>query len=262
MAGKPLPGHPGVTVYPDGETPKGAYVVKNPDGSIFSDENGQTYAGQEAGFLTKALPYIVGGAMGYGLVAPLIAGAGAAAGAGVAGGAGTAATVAPAAIGATTAGGGTLAALGLNPISAAILGGSTLANLYGAHQAANASKAASAAQQAGAQKALDFNANLFGQQQQAFKPYQDTGQAAISQLGSLLTNARPPSMPASVSRVVGGAPQPSALAQINPSPLQGPSQAAGGLVTLKSPDGEVGQVPAAQVQHWLSKGATLVQGAQ
>lgn len=271
MAGKPLPGHPGVTVYPSGEMPKGSYVLKNPDGSIFQDANGQTYAGQEAGLLTKALPYVVGGMMGYGLVGPLLSGAGGAA----AGSGGAAATVATgSAAGGAAAGGGTLAALGLNPISAAILGGSTLANLYGAHQAANASKQASAVQQAGAQKALDFNQMLFGQQQQAFAPYQATGQGAASQLGSLLTGARPPSMPASVQKVIGSGQTPAA-AQINPQPLQGASMAQqnpamgqappaaqpsqGALVTMRSPTGETGQVPAAQVQHWLSKGAQVVQ---
>ncbi len=132
---------------------------------------------------------------------------------------------------------------------------SSAISAYGAHKAANASKQAAATQAAGADKALNFNQQLFGQQQQNFAPYQAAGQGAVGNLGQLLSGARPPSMPASVQRVVG-APQP--MAQ-GPQPLQGPSQAVGKLVTLRSPDGEVGQVPEAQLQHWLSKGAQVVQ---
>lgn len=71
MAGKPLPGHPGVTIYPPGEMPPGSYVVKNPDGSIFADADGNTYAGRYPNTIEKILPYAVAGAF----VAPYAAAA-------------------------------------------------------------------------------------------------------------------------------------------------------------------------------------------
>lgn len=79
MAGTKLPGNPGVTVYPPGETPPGSYVVKNADGSVYTDPDGNTYAGRDQTTLEKLLPYLVGAAF----VAPYAAaGIGALAGGG------------------------------------------------------------------------------------------------------------------------------------------------------------------------------------
>lgn len=291
MAGKPLPGHPGVTVYPAGEMPAHSYVLKNKDGSLFTDVDGNTYAGREPSLLDKAMPWIVGGMMGYGaLSAAGVFSGSAAAGAGSAPGIGTvsttaassaavpsvsgvmaAAPVAAPAAAAATGGIGTVATAALGGkdyLNAAIFGGQTIANLWGAKQSANASDRATAAQLQASREALDFLKQQWTTQQKQAEPFL-TGQTPAAQA---LSRQSILPMPASVVARIGQpiAPptmssfgQPNALIGSGAASVVGswqpvPATPPGRTVRMIAPDGvETFDVPAEQVNHWLSKQATL-----
>ncbi len=185
--------------------------------------------------------------------------------------------------------------MAFDPITAAILGGTEILKLFGAHSAANAAKKAAETQSAAAQRALDYNPRLFGQQQQSFAPYQQAGTGAVNQLSSLLTGYQRPNVPSSIAGIVrpntappaSQMPMPTAQAPQGPPIIAPPGstglddprlargtspaidtylnqhglQMPAGQVTLISPDG-VHQMQFAQddprVAHYLQMGARRV----
>lgn len=122
-------------------------------------------------------------------------------------------------------------------MAGAIIGGAIggLGSIMGGKAQADAAKEAARLQSQSAREALDFTKGQYGDLQTRLKPYIESGQTANQTMAALL--ARSPYAQA----VRGQVPA-----------LQGP------LVTLRAPDGSTKQVPQAQAQQFIARGAQQV----
>lgn len=174
-------------------------------------------------------------------------------GAGTAAGAAGGASGAAAGGGAAAAGGGFLS--GLSKVAGPLIGGAF--GLAGAalqaHSASDAAKANAQIQQ----EALDFEKAQLAQKQAALQPYVDTGNQSRGQLSYLLgigPNNGPNPISTNTPPPTAAPPAPTSTGQIG-------GIASGFLpsvVQMKDPNGMIESVPASQVNHYLSLGATLV----
>ena len=104
-----------------------------------------------------------------------------------------------------------------------------------------------AAIQAGQNQILPVMQSMYAQGSAGYQPYQQAGTAASSRLSTLMgltstQSAQGTSFPTNATNAGGSGGQ------------------SGGMVTLQGPDGSIVQKPQAELQHWLSKGATVVGG--
>lgn len=162
-------------------------------------------------------------------------------------------------------------------IAGAIAGG---AALFGAHEQSSAAKSAAQDQENAANKALDFNKQIYTDQVTRETPYMNLGtqamqgyqQYAAQPFNQRLANLGQPYSPATAA---GGAQyNPAAGGNIAPPPAyalgapqgqQAPAPGGGiptsGMVPMIGPNGEQGRVPASQVPAAIAKGAKLVNQA-
>jgi hypothetical protein len=157
------------------------------------------------------------------------------------------------------------------------VGGSAAIQAYGAHKASKAAKEAAATQSASADQALALQKQMYDQTRQDLAPYRETGNTALSSLSSFLglpANTPSPTVPAATPPAglapQAGAPPSHQLPQLQ-TPVGGqpygpghgyvaapPSQPGSVLVMLRAPNGQTKQVPADQVDYYVSRGATKV----
>lgn len=152
-------------------------------------------------------------------------------GAGTAAGAAGGASGAAAGGGAAAAGGGFLSSLG--KVAGPLISGGF--GLAGAALQAHATSAAAKANAQIQQEALDFEKAQLAQKQAALQPYVDTGNQSRGQLAYLLG--------------IGPNNGPNPINTNTPMPAQ---------VQMRDPNGQIESVPASQVAHYQSLGATLV----
>ncbi len=223
---------------------------------------------------------IGGAAVGGYYALPALTGGGGAAGAGAAGAAGTgaggtlAATTTAPLVGSLAAGGvasgAVPAALAAGSGAAAAGGGAALGASSGLGALGWASLAGNVGSQAvgaylqnkginaeaeGNREALDFTKKVYEQERADSAPYRALGQGSVQTLAQLMG-------------------QPQAPQGYNPNAPQGPNQAPppaapgvnvgdprlGAGVLMVAPTGEEKLVPSDQVQHWISKGASVKSG--
>ena len=109
-----------------------------------------------------------------------------------------------------------------------------------------------AAIQAGQNQVLPVMQNMYNQGVSGYQPYQQAGTAASSRLSTL--------MGLSPTQSAQGTSFPTNAPNAYPTNAGGSGGQSGGMVTLQGPDGSIVQKPQAELQHWLSKGATVVGG--
>lgn len=134
--------------------------------------------------------------------------------------------------------------------------------------AAIASKAQSAAAQTQAdaiQKGVDLEEKMYQQDRADLEPYRAIGAGGLSQLGYLagIPSAAPAAAPASSLSSLGTAvPRPASTpAPRSPAQAAAQAQAAQGgspMVSVRSPNGHVGQIPATMLPQALAAGGTQV----
>lgn len=119
--------------------------------------------------------------------------------------------------------------------------------LIGAKMASNSAKNAAKTQEASANKAIDLQRQIYGQQEQRLSPFVSAGQQAVQSLGQLgqqrapMFNAQQP----------GGGFTPQSLGQMGQKPM-------GGMVNMRGPDGRVRPVPAHMVDQAKAMGGQIV----
>jgi hypothetical protein len=201
----------------------------------------------------------------------------------------------PAITGGTSAGAGTATGVGLTGAGltgAGVVGGSALAGtsaswlapliggatsaagtIVGGLIASNAAGTASAAQAQTAADALAFDKQAYADMVGRLTPYINAGTGAITHATALLNAGSQGTQPANYSPLAtsqplaNGAtygpaapvPLPTSTPLAAPSPQSG-TQVQPGYVLLASPDGVTKAVPASQAQHYISLGATPVNG--
>lgn len=142
----------------------------------------------------------------------------------------------------------------------ALAAGGTIAS--GALEA-NASKSAAQTQAASANKALNLQTQIYNNAQPMFAPYRALGQNALTNLQNRrpILNSADPAMARQQNPglTLGGISQYAMQPPRNGGAMLQP-QGAGGMVTMKSPTGQVSQVPQNLVQHYQGLGATVVGG--
>ncbi len=178
------------------------------------------------------------------------------------------------------------------PFIPAIIGGA--ATVFGAHEAASGTADAAKTQADATNRALDITQQQYQQQRSDLGPYRAAGQGAVGQLSYLLgvpgfeggatSHAAPPDAPtfapnnvtqqqldpgqqqALVSDALKNTPFPlqkdflfQRAAAGNPYVAQGQAAAGGGqMVTVKAPNGSVGQIPANRLNDALAAGGQVV----
>lgn len=128
------------------------------------------------------------------------------------------------------------------------------ASVAGAALASNASKSAADTQAQSAQKAQDYTNANFQQQQQNFAPYQAMGQKSLGFLGGATATPTGSQAPGFSGQTLGQMANPSTSSQTPTQPQTGQ------MVTIQAPDGTTKQMPMAQAQLFLSRGAKIVSG--
>lgn len=145
-------------------------------------------------------------------------------------------------------------------IPAAIIGGSTLAGLFGANKAAGAARQAAQLQSAATDRAaelqfqlgnraLDLQQAQWAQTQQHIAPWIATGTSALGTLGGLAGLSPSPGVPRS-------AVPPSALAGMAGLNAGGYHQP--DMVQMRAPTGQIKLVPRAIAPHYEARGAVVV----
>ncbi len=178
-------------------------------------------------------------------------------------------------------------------IAGVTIAASASATVVAAKMASSASKDATAANKSSTDAALAYAkqqdvysqttaANRYAAQQAQTAPARAEGNAAGGEMAQLLGLPAPPpvsSVGTAAPPVYNPAPMPGTPPALGPSSV-GPAPGTpvspnyvgkatgmqdpatqGAMVTLKAPDGTVQQVPVSQQQHYLSLGATVVEGA-
>ena len=116
-----------------------------------------------------------------------------------------------------------------------------------------ASKKAAQQQQQGGERGLDVWNQVYGQQRQAYDPYLQIGRSALGNLGAMVgrpqTQSPLPQGPQQGQMGAFGVAQQA----VQRSP-QGQAQ----VVRLRAPDGSEQDVPMAQAEHYMSRGAQRV----
>lgn len=120
------------------------------------------------------------------------------------------------------------------------------ASIVGAKMASNSANNALRAQERSAAQAQNVQRDQFQQQQQRMQPYVNVGQQATQTLGQLgqqrapMFNAQQP----------GGG--------FNPQSIYGQQPSMGGMVNMRTPDGQVRRVPANMVEQAKMHGGQVV----
>ena len=201
----------------------------------------------------------------------------------------------PSAVGGAASGAASGAALGpIGAIGGAAIG--AVSSAFGGKQQAKAIDKAARLQAQAQAAALAFqreqapidqsnfqttqgaNYDQYKTQQERLRPYQEAGAGAAAQLRTGLglpevtlprlptapvyesvSPAMPPAVPPGAARGIGG--RVSDLMRPNQGQTASSLMGTGrGLVTMRAPDGEIGQVPPEQVDYFIAKGATVVRG--
>ena len=160
------------------------------------------------------------------------------------------------------------------PWLAAVVGIDAVMGLVGAKMKSDAAKQAATIQQQAAQKAQAINQGVYQQNMALMQPFAASGPAAANTLSRLYMSPGQPytpdlqaqdaqrfyNQPPAWSLTPGG--QWSAATGGSAGPMTGPSPttalASMASVPMRAPDGSVRNVPQAQVQNYLNKGAALV----
>lgn len=173
-----------------------------------------------------------------------------------------------------------------------IAGASAAGQIYSAKKGASAAKTAAATQSASADKALELQRQAYEQQRQNLAPYRALGEGSLQNLGNFQSFAGVPgnfgagvqsqyqhalspnySMPPQ-GPLPGAAPQMGGRTNPNGQPIvdyavqrgtlanpQGTmlrAPQAGQMVQMRAPTGEVMPVERSQVEHYMQRGATVV----
>ena len=167
------------------------------------------------------------------------------------------------------------------------------ASVYAAKKGASAAKDAAATQSAAADKSLAFQKEQFGAHQQAYAPYQQVGQQSLRGLSQgmapggqfnqpftqpfIAPGQTQPMYSPQQPQTLGGMAPPTGPRPIQPPPYAGrpglpdqqqppgqqapggpPAASTGALWTIQAPSGEQKQLPPAQAQFYISKGARRI----
>lgn len=140
---------------------------------------------------------------------------------------------------------------------------SLIGGLINSHSAGNAANAQTSA----ANQALTEQKRIFDLQQAQRAPYLAQSQQALGQLGQIAGQQHAMTLPAAYTgggmRSLGQLGQPAPASAV-PMPIQAPNGptptpiGASDLVTVQAPTGQTAQIPRAQLQMALSRGAKQV----
>ncbi len=110
---------------------------------------------------------------------------------------------------------------------------------------------------------LDFQKQVYGQRQAQLSPYSTIGTGALNQLSSGLgiRPTTPVNVPMTLSNGQPAMPQQGQQGSIGALGAQAaklPTDALGGMVTVKAPTGETRQVPSGLAEFYTARGAQVV----